>query len=207
MWLHVEIHCVIVILSYTRSLNRIPCHAHTCAVQELVTALIPSVGPEYGRSLVRVEGQGFRRMPQLSCMFGTTIVSGSWMSNSVVECLSITMPAGTIVEVRVANNGLDFSSSSAAFVFKGAPHLPRDLQGRPHTPPPKQTGRRQPLTGPFFFCYCALFCRISILRAVFLLQCMRLSTLRLNKNLYGLSILRFNLMTPSHNIPSPLCQT
>ena len=135
VWLHIEIHCVIVILSYTRSLNRIPCHAHTCAVQELVTALIPSVGPEYGRSLVRVEGQGFRRMPQLSCMFGTTIVSGSWMSNSVVECLSITMPAGTIVEVRVANNGLDFSSSSAAFVFKGAPHLPRDLQGQPDTPP------------------------------------------------------------------------
>jgi hypothetical protein len=89
------------------------------AVQEIVTALVPSVGPEYGSSLVRLQGQGFRRLPSLSCMFGTTIISAAWMSDTVVECLSTAMPAGTSVDVRVANNGVDFSMTSATFSFKG----------------------------------------------------------------------------------------
>jgi len=88
-------------------------------VGEVVTGLVPSVGPEHGSSLVRVQGQGFRRSPQLSCMFGSTIVSAAWNSDSEVECLSVPLPAGTTLDVRVANNGIDFSLSSAPFSFKG----------------------------------------------------------------------------------------
>jgi hypothetical protein len=103
-------------------------------MQEVVTALEPSVGPEYGSTLVRVHGQGFRRLPQLSCMFGSTIVSGSWMSDYVVECLSIAMPAGSQVDVRIANNGVDFSTSSAPFAFKGLVPT-RRLRLLPFPPP------------------------------------------------------------------------
>lgn len=88
-------------------------------MQEVVIALEPSVGPEYGGTLVRVHGQGFRRLPQLSCMFGATEVSASWMSDTVVECLSVAMPTGSQVDVRVANNGVDFTTSSATYAFKG----------------------------------------------------------------------------------------
>jgi hypothetical protein len=88
-------------------------------VGEVVTGLVPSVGPEHGSSLVRVQGQGFRRSPQLSCMFGSSIVSAAWNSESEVECLSVPLPAGTTLDVRVANNGIDFSLSSAPFSFKG----------------------------------------------------------------------------------------
>ena len=90
-----------------------------CAVQEVVSALLPCVGPEHGGSLVRVQGYGFRRSPQLSCKFGSIIVSAAWNSDTEVECLSVGMPAGTSVAVRVANNGVDFSASSAHFAFKG----------------------------------------------------------------------------------------
>ena len=93
-------------------------------MQELVTSLQPSIGPERGDTLVMVRGQGFRRLPKLSCMFGTTIVSASWISDTMVECLSIAMPAGTDIEVRVANNGQDFTSSAATFSYKGTLWLP-----------------------------------------------------------------------------------
>ena len=94
-------------------------HAHM-AVREVVTGLVPSVGPEHGSSLVRVQGHGFQRSPQLSCMFGSQVVSAAWNSDTEVECLSMALPAGTTLDVRVANNGIDFSVSSAQFSFKGS---------------------------------------------------------------------------------------
>jgi hypothetical protein len=53
-------------------------------------------------------------------MFGKRIVSASWISDTLLECLTLPMPAGTTVEVRVSNNGVDFSESSASFSYKGA---------------------------------------------------------------------------------------
>ena len=53
-------------------------------------------------------------------MFGKRIVSASWISDTLLECLTLPMPAGTTVEVRVSNNGVDFSESSVSFSYKGA---------------------------------------------------------------------------------------
>ena len=73
-------------------------------------------------------------------MFGKRIVSASWMSDTLLECLTLPMPAGTTVEVRVSNNGVDFSESSASFSYKGVRALffsfPRKVCARSHLAPP-----------------------------------------------------------------------
>jgi hypothetical protein len=75
-------------------------------------------------------------------MFGKRIVSASWISDTLLECLTLPMPAGTTVEVRVSNNGVDFSESSASFSYKGAralfffPLSPPKVCARSHLAPP-----------------------------------------------------------------------
>ena len=72
-------------------------------------------------------------------MFGKRIVSASWISDTLLECLTLPMPAGTTVEVRVSNNGVDFSESSVSFSYKGARALfffPLKVCARSHLAPP-----------------------------------------------------------------------
>jgi len=86
---------------------------------EIVTTISPSRGPDFGSTAVRVSGRGFRNFPSLSCMFGVTAVSAQWLSSDAVQCVTPPKNAGLEVSVRVANNGVDFSTSYGVFLVTG----------------------------------------------------------------------------------------
>ena len=87
---------------------------------EVVTGISPSKGPDFGSTVVRVSGRGFQNVASLSCMFGVTLVSAKWLSSEAVECMSPPKNAGLEVSVRVANNGVDFSTTYGVFLVTGA---------------------------------------------------------------------------------------
>jgi hypothetical protein len=72
-----------------------------------------------GEAIIRVQGTGFVDSPLLSCLFGAVAVSAAFQSDDLVECQPPIMPADTEVTVRVANNGVDFSSSFSIFRYQG----------------------------------------------------------------------------------------
>ncbi|MGB1602117.1 MAG: IPT/TIG domain-containing protein, partial [Promethearchaeia archaeon] len=84
---------------------------------EVVTSISPSQGPDIGSTHVRVKGRGFSNFASLSCMFGVTVVSAKWLSSDTIECLSPPKSAGLEVSVRVANNGVDFSTTYGVFLM------------------------------------------------------------------------------------------
>ena len=86
---------------------------------EVVTSISPSKGPDLGSTVVRVSGSGFRNFASLSCMFGVTVISAKWLSEDAVECVTPPKNAGLEVSVRVANNGIDFSTSYGVFLMTG----------------------------------------------------------------------------------------
>ena len=53
-------------------------------------------------------------------MFGVTAIAAKWLSSEAVECVSPPKNAGLEVSVRVANNGVDFSTSYGVFLVTGA---------------------------------------------------------------------------------------
>ena len=87
---------------------------------EVVTSISPSKGPDFGSTVVRVSGRGFQNVASLSCMFGVTVISAKWLSPEAVECISPPKNAGLEVSVRVANNGVDFSTTYGVFLVTGA---------------------------------------------------------------------------------------
>ncbi|MGB1599798.1 MAG: IPT/TIG domain-containing protein, partial [Promethearchaeia archaeon] len=126
--------------------------------QEHVASLEPSAGPETGNTLVRVHGQGFRRLNLLSCRFGSVIVSAAWVSDTMVECMSQPTPAGTNVDVRVANNGHDFSTSSAVYMYTAlvtiSSHLPTGVLS--------EGGSAVAISGTGFLDLSTLICKFGI---------------------------------------------
>ena len=126
--------------------------------QEHVASLEPSAGPETGNTLVRVHGQGFRRLNLLSCRFGSVIVSAAWVSDTMVECMSQPTPAGTTVDVRVANNGHDFSTSSAVYMYTAlvtiSSHLPTGVLS--------EGGSAVAISGTGFLDLSTLICKFGI---------------------------------------------
>jgi hypothetical protein len=87
---------------------------------EVVTGISPTKGPDFGSTVVRVSGRGFQNVASLKCMFGVTAIAAKWLSSEAVECVSPPKNAGLEVSVRVANNGVDFSTSYGVFLVTGA---------------------------------------------------------------------------------------
>jgi hypothetical protein len=89
------------------------------AVVETVDKIEPSHGPDFGETIVNLWGSGFLDSPLLSCQFGTVSISAVWHRDDLVECQTPPMPAGTEVAIRIANNGIDFSTSFLVFKYYG----------------------------------------------------------------------------------------
>ena len=86
---------------------------------ETVLSINPTEGPDLGNITVQITGNGFIQSDTISCRFGTIIVSAVWKSPTILDCSVPQNNAGTEVLVAVSNNGVDFSSSSTAFVYQG----------------------------------------------------------------------------------------
>jgi hypothetical protein len=86
---------------------------------EIVASIQPSNGPADGNTIVHVDGIGFMNSVSLTCQFGYELVSARWVTDSRIVCLSPPRTPGTEVVVKVSNNGFEFSSSFAVFIYQG----------------------------------------------------------------------------------------
>ena len=68
---------------------------------------------------MHVDGAGFINSISLTCQFGFEIVSARWISELKIVCIAPPRAPGTEVAVKVSNNGFEFSSSFAVFVYQG----------------------------------------------------------------------------------------
>eukprot|EP00163_Fabomonas_tropica_P008375 TRINITY_DN17_c0_g4_i1.p1 TRINITY_DN17_c0_g4~~TRINITY_DN17_c0_g4_i1.p1 ORF type:complete len:4695 (+),score=879.62 TRINITY_DN17_c0_g4_i1:301-14385(+) len=95
---------------------------------ESVSALSPVVGTAHGDSFITVSGSDFVDVDTLRCRFSlsgdSTTVYAVWRSATAVECTSPTHYHwyGNAT-VEVANNGQDFTSGGAEFMYLHAPSV------------------------------------------------------------------------------------
>ncbi len=92
---------------------------------EVISSVQPSNGPAHGNTIVHVDGAGFINSVSLTCQFGFELVSARWLTESRIVCLSPPRTPGTEVVVKVSNNGFEFSTSFAVFVYQGTPSFPQ----------------------------------------------------------------------------------
>ena len=86
-------------------------------VPHLVSAVLPASGPATGGTVVTVTGSSFVATPLLACRFDSTVLSATYVSASVLMCVSPSHAAGA-VNMSVANNNQDFIAYTG-FTFYG----------------------------------------------------------------------------------------
>ncbi len=89
---------------------------------ETVISVFPRSAPRAGGTKIRVTGENFAEADSLACRFGPmNAESVRWISSKEVECTTPQFnhfgSGAYVVEVRIANNGVDFSSSITFFEF------------------------------------------------------------------------------------------
>jgi hypothetical protein len=83
-----------------------------------VSSILPSNGPLAGGTPVTISGSGFLSTGAVGCKFGTAAVSATFVSAAQLLCAA---PAGTgTVAVTVSNNGVEYSATSANFIYSTA---------------------------------------------------------------------------------------
>lgn len=70
-----------------------------------------------GGTIVTVYGEGFANSAQLKCKFGNVVgIEATWLTGTAVLCKTPQHRPGRVM-VQVANNGVDFSSTSAEYLY------------------------------------------------------------------------------------------
>ena len=82
----------------------------------IVQTVMPSVGPQQGRTRVSVVGDGFTDSAALRCKFGEIVVDATFVSTTVVNCTSPAQPGGAVT-LEVSTNAFQYSSSNTTFVY------------------------------------------------------------------------------------------
>ena len=90
-----------------------------------VSVLQPSAGPQMGGTRVTLIGSGFENDADSSCRFATQAAMGSftqveYITFSNVVCQTPESDAIGLIDVEIANNGLDFSANGVKFLFRAA---------------------------------------------------------------------------------------
>lgn len=76
-----------------------------------------------GGTTVTIYGEGFRNSAELLCKFGNIIgTEATWLSSTKLLCRTPPHRPG-LVEIRVANNGADFSLTASEFLYIDDPSL------------------------------------------------------------------------------------
>lgn len=92
--------------------------AFTYHPQAKVESIWPVLGPgSEGGTVVTVHGEGFANSAQLKCKFGNIVgIEATWLKSTAVLCRTPQHRSG-LVTVQVANNGVDFSSTAAEYLY------------------------------------------------------------------------------------------
>lgn len=70
-----------------------------------------------GGTIVTVNGEGFVKSAQLACKFGDVVgIEATWLASTAVSCKAPRHRPG-LVTVQVANNGLEFTSTAAEYLY------------------------------------------------------------------------------------------
>ena len=64
-----------------------------------------------------VRGENFRNDAALSCAFGATVDAATFVSATMLTCVSPAGSSATYVDVEIANNGVDFTSTRVSFWY------------------------------------------------------------------------------------------
>lgn len=86
--------------------------------QARVDSIWPVLGSaSEGGTIVTVHGEGFTNSAQLKCKFGNVVgVEATWLKSTAVLCKTPQHQPG-LVMVQVSNNGVDFSSTAAEYLY------------------------------------------------------------------------------------------
>lgn len=86
--------------------------------QAKVGSIWPVLGSAFeGGTIVTVHGEGFANSAQLKCKFGNMAgIEATWLKSTAVLCKTPQHQPG-LVTVQVANNGVDFSSTAAEYLY------------------------------------------------------------------------------------------
>ena len=81
-----------------------------------ISSITPTTGPTSGSTLVTVFGNNFVSTALLQCIFGVLKVPATLVTSTQVTCYSPSQPAAAVLVVVTSNN-VDFTNSSAVFVY------------------------------------------------------------------------------------------
>lgn len=86
--------------------------------QARVDSIWPVLGSaSEGGTIVTVHGEGFVNSAQLKCKFGNVVgIEATWLKSTAVLCKTPQHRPG-LVMVQVANNGVEFSSTAAEYLY------------------------------------------------------------------------------------------
>ncbi|ETK80393.1 hypothetical protein L915_13920 [Phytophthora nicotianae] len=144
-----------------------------------------SSGPATGGTSVDITGKQFVRSTDVTCRFGQSRARGYFISDSVIRCISpawspvIVTEGISPVPIRVALNGLDFSSSSLSFQY----YAPPVVDAISPVNVPVNTSVSLALNGKYLVSFGGIVCRIGTLLVTGtaknggrMIQCNRLHT-------------------------------
>ena len=92
-------------------------------VQAAVFSVSPSFGPITGGTRVVISGIGFSRTSMLQCRFGEEgmLVVATWVTSTVVECVTPAVISVQVVPIEITSNKVDFTVSSDNAMFSYMP--------------------------------------------------------------------------------------
>ena len=85
-----------------------------------VTGVVPRSGVDMGSTPVFVMGSSFVNSTSLSCRFGKKAISGIYLTDSTVLCISPPQPTSNVF-LEVSNNGLDYTDDRFIFHYDVCP--------------------------------------------------------------------------------------
>jgi hypothetical protein len=83
----------------------------------VVDAVTPDHGVEYGNTSIVVSGTNFMNTESIVCKFASHIVKAEWISSYLIRCVTPPYEVGD-VELRVSNNGYEFSETTLKFSYR-----------------------------------------------------------------------------------------
>jgi hypothetical protein len=90
---------------------------------ESIAEIHPNHGVSSGGTWVEVRGGPFASLPSLACKFGELLASAKWDGENIVRCLAPPAEVGSLLNVMVAANGVDFWPSGASFHYTALPNI------------------------------------------------------------------------------------
>lgn len=97
-----------------------------CDPLPMVTSIDPPIGVDTGGTTLTIRGSGFVPSASLSCFIpggqrDPTLTPGTWISSSVMECLTPAGEGPATSSVHVSNDGVNFSPQVPSAMFDYVP--------------------------------------------------------------------------------------